>query len=64
MSIHEIKHYEDRIDNLAIGIGRHLETLQGQIDDRFSQLETHYATRLSLLEGKLKMVDRKTIRLL
>ncbi|MFC4321952.1 hypothetical protein [Litchfieldia salsa] len=41
MKDHEVNMIHKRIDKLAIGIGRHLETLLGQIDERFNQIESN-----------------------
>jgi hypothetical protein len=54
---HEVKKIDQRIDKLAIGIGRHLETLLGQIDERFNQMESNNSKRFitidTLVEGKV-----------
>jgi len=48
--------YDWRLESLAIGIGRHLETLQGQISERFEQIERNYAEQLVRL---YELVDEK-----
>ncbi|MFT4416309.1 hypothetical protein ACLM5H_20805 [Fredinandcohnia humi] len=47
---------EEKLNKLAKGIALHLETLQGQIGERFDQIDKTYTERLlkidSFLEGK------------
>ncbi|WP_078543480.1 hypothetical protein [Litchfieldia alkalitelluris] len=53
----ELKQMDQRIEKLANGIGYHLETLLGQIDERLNQIETMNNRRFikidSMLEGKV-----------
>jgi len=56
--------YDERLESLAIGIGRHLETLQGQISERFEQIERKYEEQLfklqCLIEEKEREIKSKT----
>jgi hypothetical protein len=51
----ELSLFEERIETLAKGIGRHLETLQGQICERFDSIEQTTSKRFieinSILES-------------
>ncbi|QOR66462.1 hypothetical protein IM538_22325 [Cytobacillus suaedae] len=51
----EVRLFEERIETLAKGIGKHLETLQEQICDRFDSIEHNTSKRFfeinSILEG-------------
>lgn len=53
----ELKQLDQRIEMLANGIGYHLETLLGQIDERLNQIESMNNRRFikidSMLEGKV-----------
>jgi hypothetical protein len=59
MNSKDTRMMNESIEQLAIGIGRHLETLQGQIVDRFERIEkAHFESMTELnqlLEGKVKV---------
>ena len=58
MSEEELRRYDERIESLAKGIGRHLETLQGQIWEQFDHIEhktsEHFIKIDTILEGYMR----------
>ncbi|MCH1625187.1 hypothetical protein [Fredinandcohnia quinoae] len=57
MNSEELIRFEEKINNLAKGIAMHLETLQGQIGEKFEQYDKNYTEKFmkidSLLEEKV-----------
>jgi hypothetical protein len=61
MTIDEVKIFNERLDNVTIGIGRHFETLQGQIGERFDLLEKCYSEKF--MEMNRMLNQHKTTHL-